>query len=80
MKYHINCGTKSNRHGREMIMKNNEEKDAVGNSDIDDVHDGTECYSDESVDLHRLPLADNRTQLWRSVKREVIKCQPIFLH
>ena len=32
---------------REMSMKNNEEKDAAGNSDIDDVHDGTECYSDE---------------------------------
>ena len=32
---------------REMSMKNDEEKDAAGNSDIDDVHDGTECYSDE---------------------------------
>ena len=30
-----------------MSMKNDEEKDAAGNSDIDDVHDGTECYSDE---------------------------------
>ena len=32
---------------REMSMKNDEEKDAAGNSDIDDVHEGTECYSDE---------------------------------